>query len=67
MIRNLFFLLLLAGSFFPASIKATASPLHSGVAGEVSYTRLPLADPYILYHDNTYYAYGTSDANGIVV
>jgi GH43 family beta-xylosidase len=28
---------------------------------------LPLADPFILYHDQKYYAYGTSDANGIVV
>jgi beta-xylosidase len=30
-------------------------------------TKLPLADPFVLYHDNKYYAYGTSDANGIVV
>ena len=29
--------------------------------------KLPLADPFILYHDNQYYAYGTSDPNGIVV
>jgi GH43 family beta-xylosidase len=29
--------------------------------------KLPLADPFILYHDQLYYAYGTSDANGIVV
>jgi beta-xylosidase len=29
--------------------------------------KLPLADPFILYHDNKYYAYGTSDPNGIVV
>ena len=29
--------------------------------------KLPLADPFVLYHDNKYYAYGTSDANGIVV
>ncbi|MDR1632419.1 MAG: hypothetical protein LBR97_06030 [Dysgonamonadaceae bacterium] len=25
-------------------------------------TKLPLADPFVLYHDNKYYAYGTSDA-----
>jgi GH43 family beta-xylosidase len=29
--------------------------------------KLTLADPFILYYDNKYYAYGTSDANGIVV
>ncbi|MEA4982232.1 MAG: family 43 glycosylhydrolase, partial [Paludibacter sp.] len=29
--------------------------------------KLPLADPFILYHNNQYYAYGTSDANGIAV
>ncbi|MDR1886695.1 MAG: glycoside hydrolase family 43 protein [Prevotellaceae bacterium] len=28
---------------------------------------VPLADPFILYHDNKYYAYGTSNPNGIVV
>jgi beta-xylosidase len=28
---------------------------------------LPLADPFILYYNDKYYAYGTSDANGIVV
>ncbi|MDR2682291.1 MAG: family 43 glycosylhydrolase [Dysgonamonadaceae bacterium] len=30
-------------------------------------TKLPLADPFVLYHGNKYYAYGTSDANGIAV
>ncbi|MDR1682846.1 MAG: family 43 glycosylhydrolase, partial [Candidatus Symbiothrix sp.] len=30
-------------------------------------TKLPLADPFVLFHDNQYYAYGTSDSNGIVV
>lgn len=29
--------------------------------------RVPLADPFILLHDNTYYAYGTRSRNGIVV
>ena len=28
---------------------------------------VPLADPFILFHDNLYYAYGTGAANGIVV
>lgn len=36
-------------------------------AADVTYTKLPLADPFILYHNNQYYAYGTSDANGIAV
>jgi beta-xylosidase len=29
--------------------------------------RLPLADPFILYYGNMYYAYGTSSPDGIVV
>ena len=29
--------------------------------------RVPLADPFILLHDNTYYAYGTHSRNGIAV
>ena len=28
---------------------------------------VPLGDPFILYHDNLYYAYGTSSPNGIEV
>ncbi|NDV70367.1 glycoside hydrolase family 43 protein [Dysgonomonas sp. 25] len=28
---------------------------------------IPLADPFILYHDGTYYAYGTHSADGIEV
>jgi len=32
----------------------------------ISY-KLPIADPFILYHDNMYYAYGTSSDNGIYV
>ena len=41
--------------------------LFLSVMSAFSAQKLPLADPFILYHDNTYYAYGTSDANGIVV
>jgi arabinan endo-1,5-alpha-L-arabinosidase len=33
----------------------------------VASTHVPLADPFILTYDNKYYAYGTSDPNGIVV
>ena len=28
-------------------------------------SQVPLADPYILLDGDTYYAYGTNDANGI--
>lgn len=33
---------------------------------EVRY-KVPLGDPFILYHNNMYYAYGTQSDNGIVV
>ena len=39
--------------------------LMTAVAGEKSI--VPLADPYILLDGDTYYAYGTGDANGIAV
>ena len=29
--------------------------------------RVPFADPFILYYDGTYYAYGTDSPNGIAV
>ena len=29
--------------------------------------RVPFADPFILYYDGMYYAYGTSSPNGIAV
>ena len=34
---------------------------------EVLSTTLPIADPYILLYDGTYYAYGTSIGNGFEV
>ena len=36
-------------------------------AMSVAAQKLPLADPFILCHDGLYYAYGTSDDNGIAV
>ncbi len=33
----------------------------------VSRAKVPLADPYIIYIDGTYYAYGTYSADGIIV
>ena len=38
-------------------------PLFASAEGGKS--QVPLADPYILLDGNTYYAYGTNDANGI--
>lgn len=34
---------------------------------EVLQNKLPLADPYVLYYDGTYYAYGTRGINGFEV
>lgn len=34
---------------------------------ERSMVNVPLADPFILLHDGTYYAYGTKAENGIAV
>jgi len=34
---------------------------------DTEYSRIPLADPFILFHDGTYYAYGTHSKNGIEV
>ncbi len=47
-------------------------PVPSGTPGkesptEVLSTTLPIADPYILLYDGTYYAYGTSIGNGFEV
>lgn len=53
MYRKLFFLLLCA---FPGSLFATAPE-----------DAVPLADPFILYEDGVYYAYGTRAADGIAV
>ncbi|MDR1809377.1 MAG: 1,4-beta-xylanase, partial [Prevotella sp.] len=39
----------------------------SGAIAAHSAQKLALADPFILCYDSKYYAYGTSDANGIVV
>lgn len=38
-------------------------PLH--IFAEGGKSQVPLADPYILLDGDTYYAYGTNDANGI--
>jgi beta-xylosidase len=38
-----------------------------GKNGTQTSMHVPLADPFILYENNKYYAYGTSDPNGIVV
>ena len=38
-------------------------PLH--IFAEGGKSQIPLADPYILLDGDTYYAYGTNDANGI--
>ena len=35
------------------------------VMAEGGKSQVPLADPYILLEGDTYYAYGTNDANGI--
>ncbi len=39
--------------------------LSSLVLAEGGKSQVPLADPYILLEGDTYYAYGTNDANGI--
>lgn len=35
------------------------------VSAQTEKSQVPLADPYILLEGDTYYAYGTNDANGI--
>ncbi|MDR0714177.1 MAG: glycoside hydrolase family 43 protein [Bacteroidales bacterium] len=49
----------------------TGIALYSLGNGEINSAQLPakvpLADPFILYDNNKYYAYGTSDPNGIAV
>ena len=42
----------------------TTIAVPKGVAPE---ERVPLADPFIMLHGNTYYAYGTHSRNGIEV
>ncbi|KAA6302992.1 MAG: Oligosaccharide 4-alpha-D-glucosyltransferase [Candidatus Ordinivivax streblomastigis] len=49
----------LCGIFILSALQATAQ--------DASLAKLPLADPFVLCYNNKYYAYGTSDANGIVV
>lgn len=46
----------------------SASPLPSGREAAVTPApSVPLADPFILFHENTYYAYGTSSDEGFEV
>lgn len=47
------------GGFFIAIL------FHLCIQAEGGKSQVPLADPYILLDGNTYYAYGTNDANGI--
>ena len=39
--------------------------VHSASLAQTETSQIPLADPYILLEDGTYYAYGTNDADGI--
>jgi beta-xylosidase len=41
--------------------------ITSFVKSDDSYKNVPLADPFILLYDDTYYAYGTGSADGIEV
>ncbi|MGN1245969.1 MAG: family 43 glycosylhydrolase [Muribaculaceae bacterium] len=42
--------------------------LYAGIVlAQFQQSRLPLADPFVLYEDGTYYAYGTYSNDGIVV
>jgi beta-xylosidase len=43
------------------------SPLQVATQPEIVTSYVPLADPFILYHEGVYYAYGTSSDNGIPV
>lgn len=45
---------------FPAICAALLLPLHSSA-------KVPLADPFIIYVDGIYYAYGTYSGDGIIV
>ncbi len=52
---------------FAGSCASKATAPSGGDSGErvvVLEQYLPLADPYILFHDGVYYAYGTSSDNG---
>ena len=50
------------GNTFLAGALLLLSSLAQAEGGK---SQVPLADPYILLDGNTYYAYGTNDANGI--
>ncbi len=50
------------GKTFLAGALLLLSSLAQAEGGK---SQVPLADPYILLDGNTYYAYGTNDANGI--
>ena len=51
------------GKVFMAGLLLLLLPLLALAEGRKS--QVPLADPYILLDGDTYYAYGTNDANGI--
>ena len=50
----------------PLSVTATPAENDAPISYEIIENRLPIADPYVLYHNGKYYAYGTR-VNGFEV
>ncbi|WP_016778079.1 glycoside hydrolase family 43 protein [Anaerophaga thermohalophila] len=63
--KAILFLLVLLGSalFYACSDRKSDSSDNSGDAA----TKVPLGDPFIMYHEGVYYAYGTFSEDGIIV
>lgn len=60
-------LFLVAALFLLVSCKNTVSTDRGDELDRSSGEKVPLADPFILLHDDVYYAYGTGAADGIAV
>ncbi len=60
-------LFLVTTLFLLVSCKNTVSTDRSDELNRFSGEKVPLADPFILLHNNVYYAYGTGAADGIAV
>ncbi|MDR1919041.1 MAG: glycoside hydrolase family 43 protein [Tannerellaceae bacterium] len=60
-------LLLICSALALAASCTTKSNQNSGSEPAETYGKVFFGDPFILLHENTYYAYGTSADNGILV